>query len=194
MLQLDLVTVGMMSYKEVEITITPSSAHINGENIVLNPSDRGILFDLYQKYAKGYSKFFKMDMLSQLGFVGAEILLQHHQLIEEQHEDCELIFGNSYSSIKNDMDYLKTITSADNYYPSPSLFVYTLPNIVTGEIAIRHKFYGETCFYILENKEQLFELANNQVQLTKLSAALIGWVECENENKYYANIKLLWKN
>ena len=92
------------------------------------------------------------------------------------------------------MDYLKTITSADNYYPSPSLFVYTLPNIVTGEIAIRHKFYGETCFYILENKEQLFELANNQVQLTKLSAALIGWVECENENKYYANIKLLWKN
>ena len=81
MLQLDLVTVGMMSYKEVEITITPSSAHINGENIVLNPSDRGILFDLYQKYAKGYSKFFKMDMLSQLGFVGAEILLQHHPLI-----------------------------------------------------------------------------------------------------------------
>ena len=194
MLQLDLVTVDMMSYKEVEITITPSSAHINGENIVLNPSDRGILFDLYQKYAKGYSKFFKMDMLSQLGFVGAEILLQHHPLIAEQHENCALIFGNSYSSIKNDMDYLKTITSADNYYPSPSLFVYTLPNIVTGEIAIRHKFYGETCFYILENKEQLFELANTQIHLTNLSAALIGWVECENENNYYANIKLLWKN
>ena len=176
--QLDLVTVDMMSYKEIEITITPSSALINGEDIILNPSDRGILFDLYQRYAKGYSKFFKMDTLSQLGFIGAEIL----------------IFGNSCSSIKNDMDYLKTITSADNYYPSPSLFVYTLPNIVTGEIAIRHKFYGETCFYVLENKEQLFELANNQIQLTNLSSALIGWVECENKNNYYANIKLLWKN
>lgn len=194
MLQLDLVTVDMMSYKEVEITITPSSAHINGENIVLNPSDRGILFDLYQKYAKGYSKFFKMDMLSQLGFIGAEILLQRYPLTTEQHEDCALIFGNSCSSIKNDMDYLKTISSSDNYYPSPSLFVYTLPNIVTGEIAIRHKLYGETCFYVLENKEQLFELANTQIHLTNLSAALIGWVECENENNYYANIKLLWKN
>jgi hypothetical protein len=42
----------------------------------------------------------------------------------------------------------------------------------------------------LENEEQLFELANNQTQLTNLSAAMIGWVECKNENNYYAKIKL----
>lgn len=194
MLLLDLVIVDMMNYKEVEITITPSSAKINGDDINLSPSEKGILVDLYQKYAKGYSKFFKMDTLSQLGFIGVEILLQHYPLIAEQHECCALIFGNSCSSIKNDTDYLNTITSPDNYYPSPSLFVYTLPNIVTGEIAIRHKFYGETCFYVLENEEQLFELANNQIHLTNLSAAMIGWVECKNENNYYAKIKLLWKN
>lgn len=184
----------MMNYNEVEITITPLSVTMNGEDIALVPSDRGILIDLYQKYAKGYAKFYKMDTLSQLGFIVAEILLQHHPLTPQQRDDCAIVFANSCASIKNDKDYLQTISDPNSYYPSPSLFVYTLPNIVTGEIAIRHKIYGETCFYVLENKEQLFELANHQIQLMHISAALIGWVECENENKFYANIKLLWNN
>ena len=42
--------------------------------------------------------------------------------------------------------FQETIQHADSYYPSPALFVYTLPNIVTGEIAIRNKYYGETSF------------------------------------------------
>ena len=190
----DSVIADMMNYNEVNITVTPSSAQMNGEDIAWGASDRGILYDLYQKYAKGYAKFYKMDTLSQLGFIAAEILLQHYPLTPQQHDDCAIMFGNSCASIKNDKDYLQTISDPNSYYPSPSLFVYTLPNIVTGEIAIRHKLYGETCFYVLENKEQLFELADHQLRLMHINAALIGWVECENENNFYANIKLLWKN
>ena len=184
----------MKNYNEVNITIAPSSAQLNGEDIALIPSDRGILYDLYQKYAKGYAKFYKMDTLSQLGFIAAEVLLHYYPLMPKQLDNCAIVFGNSCASIKNDKDYQQTISDPNNYYPSPSLFVYTLPNIVTGEIAIRHKIYGETCFYVLENKEQLFELADHQIRLMHINTALIGWVECDNENNYYANIKLLWKN
>ena len=46
----------------------------------------------------------------------------------------------------------------------------------------------------MDKKEQLFELADHQLRLMHINAALIGWVECENENNFYANIKLLWKN
>jgi hypothetical protein len=31
---------------------------------------------------------------------------------------------------------------------SPALFVYTLPNIVMGEIAIRNQFKGENTFFV----------------------------------------------
>lgn len=182
----------MIGYSEIDIVITPDAVTLKGESITPPSSGRGVLMDLYNTYIGGYPKFFKMDTLSQLGFVGAEILFQKHPL--EQKEDCIIVFGNTCSSIKNDTDYLKTIESPDNYYPSPSIFVYTLPNIVTGEIAIRHKIYGETCFYVLENEDQLFELATNQLKIDNVQSALVGWVECKEKNKFYANIKLLWKN
>ena len=182
----------MVGYSKIEIEITPSYVKLNGEFLDITLSGKGILVDLYHSYVKAYPKFFKMDTLSQLGFIGAEILLQE-KLIEDK-ENCAIIFGNTCASIKNDMDYLKTIDSPENYYPSPSIFVYTLPNIVTGEIAIKHKIYGETCFYVLEPKEQLDEIAQQQIEIYNIPSALVGWVECKEENNFYANIKLLWKN
>jgi hypothetical protein len=47
---------------------------------------------------------------------------------------------------------------------------------------------------VLENEDQLFELATNQLKIDNVQSALVGWVECKEENKFYANIKLLWKN
>ena len=96
-----------MNYNEVNIRITPSSAQMNGEDIAWSPSDRGILFDLFQKYAKRYAKFYKMDTLSQLGFIATEILLQHYPLTPQLHDDCAIVFGNSCASIKNDKDLAK---------------------------------------------------------------------------------------
>ena len=182
----------MDGYSKIKIEITPSYVKLNGESLDITLSGRGILIDLYHSYVKGYPKFFKMDTLSQLGFIGAEILLQE-KLIDDK-ENCAIIFGNTCASIKNDTDYLKTIDSPENYYPSPSIFVYTLPNIVTGEIAIKHKIYGETCFYVVEQKEQLYEIAKQQIEINNIPSALVGWVECKEENNFYANIKLLWKN
>ena len=81
----------------------------------------------------------------------------------------------------------------ENYYPSPALFVYTLPNIVTGELAIRHQIYGETACYVLPSLP-VWEIYKDMV-LTKCSATqvIIGWIECKDDTEYEAHVELLNK-
>ena len=105
--------------------------------------------------AKGaYPKFYKMDKLSQLGFIASELLLKQESPRKEQCTDRAVVLFNHSSSIWVDREYAKSIAVGDDYFPSPSLFVYTLPNIVCGEIAVRNGYHAETAFYILPNKDE----------------------------------------
>ena len=72
----------------------------------------------------------------------------------------------------------------ENYFPSPSVFVYTLPNIVIGEIAIRHKIYGESSFYITEKFSaiQIFNSITDIFNTDKISSLLCGWTEYYDNN------------
>ena len=155
------------------------------------------LVALYRERVGDYPKFFKMDTLSRLGFMAVELLLQ--QVREEKTEfafdteHCALILANRNASLKNDRDYQKTIEDKGNYYPSPAIFVYTLPNIVTGEISIRHKLYGETACYILDREQDLDSIVESTLSTSAMTQAVVGWVECENENNYTAHIRLIIK-
>ena len=164
-----------------EIEITPDSVILDGRPIAVSETGEKMLVELYRRYVGDYPKFFKMDTLSRLGFIAAEMLLK-----DEQVE--AVILANRSASIKNDTDYLATITE-DNYYPSPALFVYTLPNIVTGEIAIRHHIQGETSFYILDKPKEL-----NPLLETIHTSALAGWCECSEPNRFYAKLQIIWNN
>ena len=157
---------------------------LNGQPIATNEQGEKMLVELYRRYVKDYPKFFKMDTLSRLGFIAAELVLQD-QRVEA------VILANRSASIKNHTDYLATITG-ENYYPSPALFVYTLPNIVTGEIAIRHHIQGETSCYILENPEQLEPIILSQI--TSQSPILAGWCECSGPNTFNAKLQIIWNN
>ena len=158
-----------------------------------------MLVELYRRYAGDYPKFFKMDTLSRLGFIAAEILIKSTERFADriQSTDCAVILANKSASIKNDTDYLQTISNG-NYYPSPALFVYTLPNIVTGEIAIRHHLQGETAFYILEKPEDLEPIIqstmSNNIKHSNPQTILCGWCECDKPNSYYAKIQIIWNN
>jgi 3-oxoacyl-[acyl-carrier-protein] synthase-1 len=168
-----------------EIEITTSSVLFDGQPIAVENTGDKLLVELYRRYAGDYPKFFKMDTLSRLGFMAAEILLQKEKVEA-------VVFANRSASIKNDTDYLATIAEG-NYYPSPSLFVYTLPNIVTGEIAIRHQLQGETAFYILESPEQLEPIVQSQITCCP-TPILAGWVECSAPNMFYAKLQIIWNN
>ncbi len=152
----------------------------------INQADN--LTDLYRRYCGDYPKFFKMDGLSKLGFVATEKLLKENNLTLD--ENCCIVFGGKQGCISNDKDFQATINNTD-YFPSPSLFVYTLPNIVTGELAIRHKVFGETMFYLLDNEEQLLKLAELTVCQTNCKQALCGFIDYIGKNEYNAHLFLI---
>ena len=176
-----------------EIEITPTSVLLNGQPIATQETGEKMLVELYRRYAGDYPKFFKMDTLSRLGFIAAELLLNGKMVNDKMVNGVDaVILANRSASIKNDTDYLATISDG-NYYPSPALFVYTLPNIVTGEIAIRHHIQGETSFYILDKPEELEPIIRATLS-SQLTTLLAGWVECSAANEFYAKIQLIWNN
>ena len=77
---------------------------------------------------------------------------------------------------------------------SPAVFVYTLPNVVSGEICIRHKIQGENTFFITEayQPEKLERYARIVMQKGKLNYCIIGWCELR-KNTYKAVFKLIEK-
>jgi len=138
--------------------------------------------DIYSKFSFGYPKFHKMDNLSKLGFLSVELLLGNKRPDKKYPgEEIGIILMNSASSIDTDCHYQNTISDRENYFPSPSLFVYTLPNVVIGEICIRHKFYGEGNFLISEkfNPEFMVEYIKGLFECEAIHCCIAGWVEFE---------------
>ena len=139
-----------------------------------------------------YLKFYKMDNLSKLGFLCAEYLLQQNP-INQTSEDVGVILCNAASCIDTDIEHQKSIADVNNYFPSPSIFVYTLPNIVIGEISIRHKFQGENTFFVFETFQPEFmaNYVNSLFYDNKVKACLTGWVDLStNAADYKAVIYL----
>lgn len=149
-----------------------------------------LLTSLYKQMIGNYPKFYKMDGLSRLGFVASEILLNAEK--GETDKERAIIFFNHSSSIASDRNYKESINDKDNYFPSPSIFVYTLPNIVTGEIAIRNHFHGETSFFILPNKDErmMEEILQASCRDDQSKSFLTGWIDYEDERHFEAELKI----
>ena len=178
------------------VTITPEGLTIDGKSQPATATGKALLTELYRTYVGDYPKFYKMDGLSKLGFLASELLMKYEQdeLPTEDEQRAVILFNHS-ASIDTDQHYLASILPGD-YYPSPSLFVYTLPNIVTGEIAIRHHLHGETSFYSLASRnEQLM----TQIQQAALSdqattSMITGWIDYEDEAHFCADMYILKTN
>lgn len=154
-----------------------------------------LLTSLYKQMIGDYPKFYKMDGLSRLGFVASEILLNAEKgetEEERKEEERAIIFFNHSSSIASDRNYKESIKDKDNYFPSPSIFVYTLPNIVTGEIAIRNHFQGETSFFILPDKDErmMEEILQASCRDDQSKSFLTGWIDYEDERHFEADLKI----
>ncbi len=143
------------------------------------------LTETYRHLGISYPKFFKMDNLCRLGFLAAETVLHEAGVQERYGSDAVgLLLSNAASSIDTDRNHQASIANRDDYFPSPSVFVYTLANIVIGEICIRHKLTGESSFFI----EPVFSAAKLHDYLSLLfendltRCALAGRVEMDGPN------------
>lgn len=173
------------------VILTQDSLSIDGEPVKVEHSGDKLLTALYKERIGDYPKFYKMDSLSKLGFIASEILLQTEDAKDYENTPSRgIAFFNSHASLNTDLAYLETIKDKNNYFPSPSLFVYTLPNIVTGELAIRHHYLGETGFYILPNKDwnQINDIIECMFLDGQTNSVLGGWVEYISSTNFEANI------
>lgn len=176
--------------------IAHNQVNRNGQNIF--SIDRDVTFsdfikEAYKSLNLAYPKFYKMDHLCKLAFVGAEVLLDGIDLVQKYNkEEIAMVFLNRASTMNTDKDHQLSIDSRDNYFPSPAIFVYTLPNIMLGEICIRHKFFGENLLLVSDkfDAELLYQQTKLLFDTNKAKAVIAGWVDIEN-NDYSACMMLV---
>jgi hypothetical protein len=166
-------------------TIQNNEIILNGETVF--STEPTVFSDFskktYQHLEMNYPKFFKMDNLSKLAFLGAELLLKSENDTSKENNTA-LVFANKSSSLDTDVKYQNSISDSENYYPSPAVFVYTLPNICLGEISIKHQLKSENSFFIFADYDPAFmeKYSNILLQTQKADKVLCGWVEYYNED------------
>lgn len=132
------------------------------------------LEQIYMNLNVSYPKFFKMDPQSRLGWVASELLLQDLPVTEYDPASIAIVLSNADGSQDTDQRFeasCKTLAS-------PSLFVYTLPNIVAGEICIRHGIQGENAFFVSPAFDAAMMCSYAELVLSQphTQACVAGWV------------------
>lgn len=151
--------------KGLEVILTRQTGSLNAD-------------DLYRNMNLSYPKFFKMDDLCKWSFLGAEMLLgeSENRLYKDMEPDgISIVLATSSGCLQVDKKYAETMTTI----PSPGLFVYTLPNIMLGELSIRHGFKGEQlCLVQARMNEEELRLAAEDLVLNRgMQAVLYGWAD-----------------
>jgi hypothetical protein len=170
---------------------------LNGEVVYMgSESSPGEFFTAAYRYFNiSYAKFFKMDSLCKLGFLASELLLGGKNISEIcPGDEVGILLSNAGSSIDTDRNHQKSISRRDEYFPSPSVFVYTLANIVIGEICIRHKLFGES-FFMIEKEfdaKRLYVQVKHWLDEEIVRCCISGWVEIDND-KYEAVLYFIQK-
>lgn len=165
--------------------ISANTVWVNGNTLVEESKGQepaAFLAALYKKLDLNYPKFFKMDNLCKLGILATEYVIRNTPAFEDLPKDeIALVFSNQSSSMESDRKHLLSIGDKKNYFPSPSVFVYTLPNIVIGEIAIRHKLSGENAFFVSGafDADLIFNYSTLLMENSDTSAVLCAWVEVD---------------
>ena len=160
---------------------------INGEITFLSETTHSLsefLSEAYKSMGISYPKFHKMDAQCKLGLLCTEFALQNSSFLTNASLDkTAIILSNSASSLETDRQYQASISDKSNYFPSPTVFVYTLPNIVIGEIAIKHKLTGENAFFVAEKMDAQLLVNYAEILLDQYAeAAIIGWVEVDGDH------------
>lgn len=134
-------------------------------------------------------KFYKMDSLSKLGYVASEVLLDG---IEYGEEDCGLILSGVYGSLDTDIRHQQIIDTETDASASPAVFVYTLPNVVEGEISIRHHIKGENTWFWSDDRtlSDVREYAELSMSAQDMKYCIVGHIDFLN-GRYFAKFELL---
>lgn len=176
------------------VQITPQEVQIDGHTLAIDNPNGALLTAIYKQWANDYPKFYKMDGLSRLAFAAGELLTKGTEGLPSMalDDNAAIVFVGNSGSLASDIKYQGTIQQADNFFPSPAHFVYTLPNIATGELAIRHNVHGETAFFIASqpHEAQMGTLLQSAAMDGEAKQVVGGWLEYEDDTHFEAQITL----
>ncbi len=133
------------------------------------------LKNAYSSFNMSYPKFYKMDSLCKLGTIATEVLLKGRKI----HPETALVFSNSASSLETDKIHQNSMGKG----VSPSVFVYTLPNIISGEISIKYGLQSENAFFISKTFDSglIHNYTEILLDLNKAGEVVCGWIELKND-------------
>ncbi len=179
------------------VRITETEVVVDGKRVETCKRGVEMLTYLYKEHIGDYPKYYKMDTLARLAFVASELLLKTERDDEPdgmQHDDDRaVIFFNRSGSVVSDCKFISSIDSAEFFFPSPSVFVYTLPNISVGEIALRNGYHGETSFYVLHEKNETLmdDVLRASFQDAGTRSIVGGWIDCTSDEKFECEISII---
>lgn len=170
-------------YSRIGVTIRERKIVLDGQVLfeIDSPDDFATFIRAaYKSLSLDDRKFYKMDDLCKLGYIAAACLFaKNGGKTGYDPKEVGMIFANTSSSLDTDLRHQQIIDRLGDKEASPAVFVYTLPNVVMGELCIRYKIQGENTFFISEQYPESFinEYAMQVMSKRKLCACLVG--RCE---------------
>lgn len=173
--------------------IRNSHIYVNGKSIYHFKTNNFETFaeNAYKMLDLKYPKFHKMDNLSKLGFLCAEMLLKNINLSNYEPQQIAINIVNKNSSIDTDIRYNNLIAKGAS---SPAIFVYSLPNIMIGEICIKHHIQGDNLLFVSDyyNIELQHDYVATLIKNKNCETCICGWIDYI-ENNYEAFLFLVEK-
>lgn len=174
-----------------------ATVEINAGEVLVNDSvvfsDKSADFgtfirEAFKSRGENNMKFYKMDDLCKLGYVAAAWLLDG---IEFGEEECGMVLSGKYGCLDTDMKHQQIIDKEGDAASSPAVFVYTLPNVVAGEISIRHHIKGENTWFWSDDRtmSDLKHYASLMAGASDLRYCIIGHLDFLN-GEYFAKFEL----
>ena len=174
-----------------------ATVEINAGEVIVNDSvvfsDKSADFgtfirEAFKSRGENNMKFYKMDDLCKLGYVAVAWLLDG---IEFGEEECGMVLSGKYGCLDTDMKHQQIIDKEGDAASSPAVFVYTLPNVVAGEISIRHHIKGENTWFWSDDRmmSDLKHYATLMAGASDLRYCIIGHLDFLN-GEYFAKFEL----
>lgn len=173
-----------------KVTVSDGKVAVDGRQVFsFDGGFDAFIREAYKSRGADNMKFYKMDSASKLAYMAAEWLLDG---IGFGEEECAVLMSGRYGSLDTDMNHQSIIDRDGEEYAAPSVFVYTLPNVVAAEIAIRHHIKGENIWFC-SSDDSMSDLRHQAVLASGragLKYCVIGHSDFIN-GEYFAIFELL---
>lgn len=175
------------------VRITPQRVELDGKISETDSACGRVTLDgIYRNHGWDYPRFHKMDSMGKLLFAATELLVSACPFSAEEPGRAVLLF-NASTSVLSDRRHIASYSGEAGFFPSPSVFLYTLPNVAVGEIAIRYGIKGETSLMILDGRNDplMDAVVDATLKLSDAENMITGWLDCPSEDEFIADLKFL---